>query len=36
MASLELCSCATQATLGRRGTALQGPEEGVRGGHCGG
>jgi hypothetical protein len=29
MSSLELCSCAAQAALGRWGAALQGPEEGV-------
>lgn len=36
MPSLELCSCAAKAALGRWGAALQGPEEGVRGGHDGG
>jgi len=33
---LELRSCAAQAALGRRAAAVQGPEEGVRGGHGGG
>lgn len=36
MPYLELCSCAVQAALRHCGAALQGPEEGVRGGHDGG